>query len=283
MSLNSIRHAVGATLVHWRIFLASRLPLLNRVLRFVFQPWRIVDSIAKRVLPHRPKTAREQDVNRAPEVGSIVSIEGIRVRLDERLSAEMRAIVASGRHTRPERRLILDALEPDDIVMELGGGIGMLSIACAQRIGSEKVFSYEANPYMKALVDENYALNSVCPTMSYCMVGPQAGEQEFHVSNTFRESSVYDVGKTAKVISVPVKPIDAEIDQIGATFLLVDIEGAEDVLLPSIDFNKLRKVMLETHPEILGIRKSNALRRSIRRHGFSERTLDYRRFLYERV
>lgn len=283
MSLKSVRHAIGATIVHWRIFMASRLPLFNRILRFFFQPWRIVDSINKRVRPGRARSAHEQDVDRAPAVGSIVCVEGIRIRLDERLSVEMRAIIASGRHTRPERRLILDALEPEDVVMELGGGAGMLSIACAQRIGSERVFSYEANPFMKPLVDENYRLNSVSPTMSYCMIGPEAGEHRFHVSNTFRESSVHDVGKTAKVISVPVKPVDAEVDRVRATFLLIDIEGAEETLLPSIDFSKLRKVMLETHPEILGIRKSNALRRAIRRHGFSERTLDYRRFLYERL
>lgn len=277
-----LRHAIGATYLHWRIYLASRLPLLNRVLRFVFQPWRIVESITKRMPGHRAASAREREIKHAEEVGTIVSIEGIRIRLDERLSEEMRGIIASGRHTRPERRLILDALEPDDIVMELGGGIGMLSIACAQRIGSERVFSYEANPYMKPLVDENYALNDVSPTMNYCMVGAQDGEHKFHVSNTFRESSVHDVGKTANVISVPVRPINTEIDRLGATFLLIDIEGAEDVLLPAIDFAKLRKVMLETHPEILGIVQSNALRRAIRRQGFKERTLDYRRFLYER-
>ena len=55
-----------------------------------------------------------------------------------------------------ERDLILDYLKPDDVVLELGGGIGMLFIAIALKIGSEGVFSYEGNPALELIVRDNF-------------------------------------------------------------------------------------------------------------------------------
>ena len=105
----------------------------------------------------------------------MVSIDGIRLRIDASLAEGAIRKILAGEHTQDERRLVLPALEPDDIVMKLGGGIGMLSIACAQKIGSERVFSYEANPTLRPLIDENYRLNGVQPIMQMCMLGPVAG------------------------------------------------------------------------------------------------------------
>jgi FkbM family methyltransferase len=194
----------------------------------------------------------------------------------------MLKVIAIGEHTRIERELILEELEADDIVMELGGGIGMLSIACAQRIGSDRVFSFEANPDLETLVKENYALNDVHPSMSFCMLGRAEGECDFYVSGDFWVSSVHAADLTAKRIVVPVRSFNEVVAKIKPTFLIVDIEGAEDTLFDYADLEGIRKIMLELHPELLGIRRCNAIRRRIRRFGFSERTKEYSAFLFKR-
>jgi FkbM family methyltransferase len=229
-------------------------------------------------------------VDRSPEpitewserVGSVVEVEGIRLRLAPSLSPRMMSNIAGGVHVLSERRLVLPALASDDVVMELGGGIGMLSIACAQRIGSDRVFSYEANPFLESLIRDNYALNSVSPRIRMCMLGPEPGHATFHVARDFWVSSVYRVESEHQIVTVPVEAFNEEVGRIRPTFLIVDIEGAEHELFEYADLNTVNKLMVEFHPELTGAARANALRRQIRRMGFTETTDRGRTFLYRR-
>lgn len=212
----------------------------------------------------------------------MVTIDGIRLRLHPSLSPRMIALISGGYHVLPERRLVLSVLEETDTVMELGGGIGMLSIACAQVTGSERVFSYEANPELEPLVAENYALNGVSPTMNFCILGETPGECRFNVSKDFWESSVHRTMDASHTVTVPVKAFNEEIARIRPTFLIIDIEGGEADLLRYADLEGVKKILLEVHPRHLGIRCCNALRRQLRQLGFAERTEDHLSFLYIR-
>ena len=206
----------------------------------------------------------------------------MRLRIDPSLSEEAIEYILAGKHTAHERLLVLGAWEPGDVVMERGGGIGMVAIACAQRIGSERVFSYEANPALRPLFEQNCALNLVEPTLYTCMLGPAAGAREFHVARNFRESSTFDRRVAAETITVPVRAFNEEVARIRPTFLIVDIEGGEYELFEYARLDGVSKIMLELHDEVAGPSRSNALRRKLRRMGFHEEGSTPKHFLYRR-
>jgi len=199
-----------------------------------------------------------------------VTISGIRLKLHESLSDGAIKRISSGWHTRDERFLILDNLEPDDIVMELGGGVGMLAIACAQKIGSERVFSFEANPTIEPVVRENFSLNDVSPTIEFCILDRESGSQTFYISRQFNVSSTTRMHETDTPIQVPVKPINPEIARIRPTFLVMDIQGSEDGLLEHIGLSGLSKLMIEYHPHIISEKRVIQLRKFLRKQGYLE-------------
>ena len=160
------------------------------------------------------RPAAEADDGPPPPMGSTVTVDGIVMRIDPRLSEFNVRKLASGRHTRHERDLLARALKPDDRVLELGGGIGMVAIECARRIGADRVTSYEANPELESLIRENYALNGVEPDLRMAMVGPEAGSRTFHLAERFSHSSVHDVGETARSVSVPVHDFGAVMAEV---------------------------------------------------------------------
>ena len=175
-------------------------------------------------------------------------------------------------------------MEPDNIVMELGGGIGMLSTACALKIGGDRVHSYEANPTMESLIRDNYALNGVSPNLKMCMLDETPGSCTFHVSEHFARSSAYqlkDQGKTT-AYDVPVESLNDEIHRIKPTVLIMDVQGSEGKLLSFADLTNVRKLLVEVHSNILGISRVNQLRRQLRNQGFSEVNRAGQSFLYVR-
>ena len=216
--------------------------------------------------------------------GSVVTVEGIRMRIDPRMSPYQVQKLLCGRHTRHERHLVIPRLEPDDIVMELGGGIGMLATACALKIGGDRVHSYEANPFLESLIRDNYALNGVNPHLKMCMLGRTADTCTFYVSEHFARSSTYklEAQQETTACEVPVEPLNDEIQRIQPTVLIMDVQGSEGELLSFADLSSVRKLLVEMHPNILGISHVNALRRQLRNQGFLETERAGQSFFYVR-
>ena len=210
------------------------------------------------------------DIGDLPPWGSTVTVDGIVMRVDKRMSPFNVWKLAVGRHTRHERELVARVIKPGDVVMELGGGIGMVAIMCAKAVGSENVYSFEANPGLESLIRDNYALNDVDPTLKICILGAETGTRTFHVAELFSRSSVHDTDGKGTAIEVPVVPFNAEIEQIKPTMLIIDIQGGEDELFDYANLDGVQKLLLELHPDIIGVRKANSLRKYLRMQGFVE-------------
>src|SRR2546425_11253511 len=75
------------------------------------------------------------------------------------LSPQVERTVSRGRYEQDEFRLIEQVLSPGDVVLEVGAGLGLVSAYCAKRLGSSRVFAYEANPDLEACIRETYSLN----------------------------------------------------------------------------------------------------------------------------
>ena len=121
--------------------------------------------------------------------GTAVEVDGVYLKMDRSLSNYMANVLRSGQHAKPERELILPALASDDVVMELGGGVGHLSTRCSKILGSDRVFTFEANPELEPLMRENFRLNGVRPTAEFCMLGHTEGCVAFYVNRDFWASS----------------------------------------------------------------------------------------------
>lgn len=178
-------------------------------------------------------------------------------------------------------------LDKNDIVMEIGAGIGFLSTFCSKRIGSERVYAYEANPYMIEKIEETYDINKVNPTIKNILLSNKEGKVSFYLEENFWSSSTIQRSKSSECIKVMTKNINEEISFVNPTFLIIDIEGGEKDLIPLIDFcnHNIIKVIIEIHPKIIGSMESSKVISHIISNGFvinfeSSRNLVY---LFERL
>ncbi|OGA26674.1 MAG: hypothetical protein A3F77_07480 [Betaproteobacteria bacterium RIFCSPLOWO2_12_FULL_67_28] len=149
-----------------------------------------------------------------------------------------------------EIEIVAKRLASDDVVMEVGAGIGFLSAYCAKRIGSERVFAYEANPALMELIAATYRANGVAPTVRNVLLARGEGTREFHVEPEFWASSALPGSGNAKTIRVPQADLNSELQRVRPSFLIVDIEGGEIEFFELADLATVRKICVETHPAI---------------------------------
>jgi len=198
----------------------------------------------------------------------IIDIGGIRIPVDEEASGGLLNALYGGYYENHELSLVKSVLEQDDVVMELGTGIGLLSAYCAAKIGSERVFTYEANPSLKDKIRATYSLNHVSPAVEFCILGDRCGEQTFYPSKNFWASSTIQRSSRNQAIQVPMKSFNAEVQRINPTFLLMDIEGGEYDLMQYADLHNIRKLQMELHTGFLGEEKADFVLSRLRDAGF---------------
>ena len=182
------------------------------------------------------------------------SIFSVRLPLDPILSRPLRQAIAGRLYERNEMDIVIMTLEPNDRVLECGAGIGLLSSYCAMRLGSDRVRTVEANPFMAPLIARTFDMNKVRPALVVGAIGPVHGQIDFHVRHNFWASSAHPdrADGAALTISVPLIPLHDEILRHRPSYLFIDIEGGEEQLTDSSDLPGVSKVMAEVHPELIG-------------------------------
>lgn len=199
---------------------------------------------------------------------SVVEIEGIALRIPSLASAAIRRAIYDHTYEAAELALLKNALAPDDVVMEVGTGLGLLSAYCAKHIGNDRVYSFEANPELEGPIRTNYALNRVAPTLEMGLVGHQVGPGTFYVGDNFWSSSVFNKPQGARSITVPAISFNDRVTKIDPTFLLLDIEGGEYGLVQSAEFHNVRKLVIEIHKWILTPDQVQDVQDALERQGF---------------
>lgn len=199
----------------------------------------------------------------------MVEIEGVKIRLGNYMSRVMQDCFYKGEYEQHEIALIKAKLEPTDIVMEIGAGIGFISTYCAKKIGSDRVFAFEANPTLASHIHRTYKLNQVSPQLNNCMVGEEEGIETFYLEPHFWSSSaVKKRSSKAKAVKVSVKSLNQEIKRINPSFLIIDIEGGEYSLIKTANFHNVRKLAIELHERVIGKEKTDFVRAKLAEAGF---------------
>lgn len=157
-----------------------------------------------------------------------------------------------GDYEAKEIEIIGKRLDPDDIVFEVGAGLGFLSAFCARLAGSERVFTYEANPELIPLIRATHAKNGVAPTLTNALLAQGDGEREFRIDDDFWASSAHRGG--GRSITVRQLDLNTELARVRPTFMIVDIEGGEVEFFAGADLSMVRKICVETHLDVLGDR-----------------------------
>jgi FkbM family methyltransferase len=175
------------------------------------------------------------------------------------------------RYERAEAAVIVERLEPDDVVVELGGGIGFTSALCAKRISSADVHVYEADPRLQGPIEDLYRLNDVAPDLHMYALGPSEGRMDFYLAEDFWASSSLPPSVPAQSrISIQVKAFEQEIARYPRrpNFLIIDIEGGEFDFLHRVPLTGIEKLLCEVHPDVLGAERVHRLRDYLRVKGF---------------
>jgi len=217
-----------------------------------------------------------------------VVLHGIRINLKHNnISPELRKFFYKGTYEGQEISILKKHLKMNDIIMEIGAGIGFLSTYCAKQIGSGKVFAYEANPFMIDKIKESYTSNKVSPTIKNLLLSDKEDSINFYLEKDFWSSSTVKRSDDAKCLKVKGIKINDEIKNINPTFLIIDIEGGEKELIPLIDFNnnRIQKILIEIHPHIIGEYEASKVLAYFVLNGFSLKFKDSIGdvFLFERM
>ena len=211
----------------------------------------------------------------------VLSFNGIKLNISDNLEKNVLRTLYVGDYEKRELETVKSQLESDDVVMELGTGLGLISSFCASKIGSEKVFTYEANPQLEPYIRNNYKLNNVSPNLNIVMLGKSSGSQSFYVNKEFWASSTVRQSYEDKEITIPVKSFNEEIRKINPTLLIIDIEGGEYELFQHADLHNVKKVCIELHNDVLGEEKTKFVLNTLADKGFMlDKNLSYERELF---
>lgn len=199
---------------------------------------------------------------------SIVNIKGVQIYIPKDVAEDLKQALYCGYYEGNELKIVASQIHPHDIVMELGTGLGLLSIFCAKKIGSDRIFTYEANPKLKSIIQQNYSLNQVSPHLKICILGNESGEKSFYVSDSIWDSSDINYSQALRSIQVPMETFNEEIKKNNPSFLIIDIEGGEYELCQYADFHNVKKLSMELHEYIIGTEKANFVKSKLKEAGF---------------
>lgn len=160
-----------------------------------------------------------------------------------------------GDYERPELLALSALMRPDDRVLELGAGMGLVSGVMAKRHPQARFTSYEANPALAGVIAALHRANGIANVdLRSAILAPvdQGSTRRFRLHRNFTESSLVAASADVSEVEVAVHDPAAVMADLRPDLLLCDIEGAEEELIPVLPLDGLRAAVIELHPHIVG-------------------------------
>jgi FkbM family methyltransferase len=217
-----------------------------------------------------------------PVVGRAVELLGDRVWMDgltysvstPQITRGHKSTLAFGLHEIEERELIRRWLPSNVPVLEFGGGLGVVSCLANRKLDRrEQHIVVEANPAMISILQRNRDLNGCKFRIINKAIAYDCDRIDLNVDSGF-------VGSTAKPValgtsvSVETTTVQSLLDEAGfeQAGIVCDIEGVEaDVVDREVPMlgKRIRYIMAEMHPKILGADVVDGVMRKLGAAGFS--------------
>jgi len=201
-----------------------------------------------------------------------IEIGGVKLPFGPHLSDNIKEALLGKYYEAAELRMIGEKIKNDDIVMEIGAGIGLISTFCAKRVGSKNAHAFEANPSLEKQINNTYKINAVSPALTICLLADKEGYHPFYIEKDFWSSSMVRRSPEAKEVQIPMRLLNKEIKRINPSFLIMDIEGGEYSLFQYIDLHNIKKFAVELHTSVLGQEKIDFIKKKLEKAGFK---IDY--------
>ncbi|WP_170990159.1 FkbM family methyltransferase [Aquamicrobium sp. LC103] len=173
------------------------------------------------------------------------------------ISDRLKNSFKAGNYEVNEAKAMIAMLTGGERILELGGGVGVVSSAInkAHRIAAHHVV--EADARLIPVMKETHRLNGVSNIEVHnCIVtsDPQQIEQgsvRFALAPNYTANSTKTVGIGRSEVEVPVVSLEKMVQLARPNVLLCDIEGAEVELLRGADLSMFDFALIEIHPPII--------------------------------
>ena len=206
------------------------------------------------------KTEAMKDVSPAEPLEKFITCHGIRIPNDpDIIGRKISRLLRAGSYEMREYQAVRALVAPDDVVLELGAGIGFMSTVAAKLCRARSVQAVEANPalipFIKSVHDAN-GVSTVTVTNAL-LAGRKSKPADFYVRKNVLTSSMQPMpgdadGKLVAVEKIAVLNVNSVLKALKPTVLICDIEGAEATLLPQADLSCLNIAIVELHPQWIG-------------------------------
>jgi FkbM family methyltransferase len=181
-----------------------------------------------------------------------------------------------------ECELVKRSVSAGDRVLEIGAGIGLVSLLATRLAGEGQVLSCEANPALEPAIRANYALNGWTPKLKMAAVTSDSGTVTFHQNENLLSSSRIDRKLAGREIIVPSAGINELIADHRPKVIIMDVEGSETELLAKADLSGVSSIIVEMHPHIVGEDEIAKLLATLLSEGFAVREQRHKTCLLQR-
>lgn len=200
-----------------------------------------------------------------------IKIEGILFPVQLNYGYNVLRYIDNRKYESGEINIVKQSLHKNDKVLELGTGLGFISAFCSKKVGSENVYTFEANPLLKPGINKMYSRNHVNPHLEFVILGKENGIASFYVNRqSLLASGLHESVAQKQKIEVEQKNLNEKIREINPTYLIMDIEGGEYEIINEIDFHTISKVQFELHPSILDTQKISQIFTKLACNGFEK-------------
>lgn len=199
-----------------------------------------------------------------------VRIDGLRLIAYRRdIPKHVSQMLVRGDYEMPERRAVSQLLRKDDRVLEIGSCVGLVALTAAKIVGPGNVLSFEPNPAAAKVARENFALNALPVKLVNAAVGVEDGTLDLRIAP---DSWLGASGRRhfeGRTVATPMRSISRVVDDFKPSVLVIDVEGMEEELLPACPLDRVRAIVVEVHPDVIGTDGVARLGRQLRDRGFT--------------
>ena len=176
---------------------------------------------------------------------------GLSVPVSDHLPLPIIQQIHDDAYEKPELFAAEGLLREGDRVLEMGTGLGIVSAIISRMKDGVEVRSFEANPSLIRFIAQLHDMNNISNvdvTNAMLEPSPTQDTRRFHIHKYFSEGSIFETDMSEDVIEVPVMDLNTVIANFKPTFMICDIEGAEEIVIPNAALSNLRALVLEVHP-----------------------------------
>jgi FkbM family methyltransferase len=176
------------------------------------------------------------------------------------LPKEMQEVIHFGDYEGAEMKILPGFISSEDKILEIGGAIGFIGLYCRKIVGVKDLISVEPNPKTLSYLRQNYELNGFTPSIIEAAMTAIDGPVQFQTSDMFWSDSLIPKPGTVatQIITVEGLSFANILKRAGVQFntLIIDIEGGEQYLSLNLLPGHVTKVLIEIHPDIIGVRQA---------------------------